>query len=135
MPDDHLTAWAINYLSTAKEKSLSTMLQAALDRRYSGNTSEGFATAGGLQSFANFCLQFVEGSGVADIFREFVVEFRESLRLDAQHIDGVVKRFARELGIGVVRRINHVKILVIAGVRSAQILVERRHGLFRAYMA
>ena len=30
------------------------MLEAALDRTYSGNPSEGFFTAGGLQSFANF---------------------------------------------------------------------------------
>jgi membrane peptidoglycan carboxypeptidase len=53
-PDDRITAWAINYLSTVKEKRLSPMLQAALDRTYSGNPSEGFFTAGGLQSFANF---------------------------------------------------------------------------------
>jgi len=53
-PDDHITAWAINYLSTAKEKRLFPMLQAALDRTYSGNPAEGFFTAGGLQSFANF---------------------------------------------------------------------------------
>ena len=53
-PEDHITAWAINYLSTAKERRLVSMLQAALDRTYSGNPSEGFFTAGGLQSFANF---------------------------------------------------------------------------------
>jgi len=53
-PEDHITAWAINYLSTTKEKHLVSMLQAALDRKYSGNPSEGFFTAGGLQSFANF---------------------------------------------------------------------------------
>src|SRR6266851_1303145 len=53
-PDDHITAWAIHYLLTAKEKHLVAMLQAALDRTYSGNPSEGFFTAGGLQSFANF---------------------------------------------------------------------------------
>jgi membrane peptidoglycan carboxypeptidase len=54
MPEDRLTVWAINYLSAAKEKRLASMLQAALDRTYSGNPSEGFFTAGGLQSFANF---------------------------------------------------------------------------------
>lgn len=53
-PEDHITAWAINYLSTAKEKRLLPMLEAALDRTYSGNPSEGFFTAGGLQTFANF---------------------------------------------------------------------------------
>jgi membrane peptidoglycan carboxypeptidase len=53
-PDDRITAWAIDYLSTTKEKRLSTMLQAALDRTYSANPSEGFFTAGGLHSFGNF---------------------------------------------------------------------------------
>jgi membrane peptidoglycan carboxypeptidase len=52
--EDHITEWAINYLSTAKERGLVSMLQASLDRTYSGNPSEGFFTAGGLQSFANF---------------------------------------------------------------------------------
>jgi membrane peptidoglycan carboxypeptidase len=54
MPEDRITAWAITYLSTAKEKRLVSMLQAALDRTYSGSPSEGFFTAGGLQSFGNF---------------------------------------------------------------------------------
>jgi membrane peptidoglycan carboxypeptidase len=53
-PEDHITAWAIDYLSTAKEKGLRPMLEAALDRTYSGNPSESFFTAGGLQTFANF---------------------------------------------------------------------------------
>jgi membrane peptidoglycan carboxypeptidase len=53
-PEDHITAWAINYLLLAKETGLVPMLEAALDRTYSGNPSEGFFTAGGLQSFANF---------------------------------------------------------------------------------
>ena len=53
-PDDRITAWAIDYLSTTKDHHLIPMLQAALDRKYSGNPSEGFFTAGGLQSFANF---------------------------------------------------------------------------------
>jgi membrane peptidoglycan carboxypeptidase len=54
MPGDRITAWAITYLSTAKEKHLASMLQAALDLTYSGSPSERFFTAGGLQSFANF---------------------------------------------------------------------------------
>ena len=54
MPEDRLTAWAIDYLSTTNERRLVPMLEAALDRTYSGNPSEGFFTAGGLQSFGNF---------------------------------------------------------------------------------
>lgn len=54
MPDDHISEWAINYLSTAHDNRLSAMLKAALDRTYSANPSEGFLTAGGVQSFGNF---------------------------------------------------------------------------------
>jgi membrane peptidoglycan carboxypeptidase len=67
--DDHITAWAINYLSTAKGKRLVSMLQAALDRTYSGNPSEGFFTAGGLQSFANF--ESTENDWVATVRQAF----------------------------------------------------------------
>jgi membrane peptidoglycan carboxypeptidase len=53
-PNDHITAWAVDYLSTTKEHHLIPMLQEALDRKYSGNPGESFFTAGGLQSFSNF---------------------------------------------------------------------------------
>jgi membrane peptidoglycan carboxypeptidase len=51
---DVLTAWAISYLSSAKDKSLEPMLEASLQRTYSGNPGEAFFTGGGLHSFANF---------------------------------------------------------------------------------
>src|SRR5579883_2520383 len=51
---DALTAWAVSYLSSAKDKGLEPMLEAALQRSYSGNPGEAFFTAGGLHSFANF---------------------------------------------------------------------------------
>lgn len=53
-PGDHLTEWAAAYLATAKDRSLSAMLQAALDRKYSGSTGESFFTGGGVHTFANF---------------------------------------------------------------------------------
>jgi membrane peptidoglycan carboxypeptidase len=53
-PSDALTTWAISYLSTATNKSLEPMLEAALQRQYSGSPDEPFFTAGGLQTFANF---------------------------------------------------------------------------------
>ncbi|HEX5227864.1 MAG TPA: transglycosylase domain-containing protein [Bryobacteraceae bacterium] len=53
-PDDHLTQWAIDYLSTAKDRSERAMLQAALQRKYSGNPGEAFYTGGGVHVFANF---------------------------------------------------------------------------------
>ena len=53
-PDDHLTEWALKYLATAQDRSLKTMLQAALQRKYSGNPGETFFTAGGVHHFENF---------------------------------------------------------------------------------
>jgi membrane peptidoglycan carboxypeptidase len=52
--DDRLTAWAISYLSTARDQGLQAMLEAALDRQYSANPAEGFFTAGGLHHLRNF---------------------------------------------------------------------------------
>ena len=54
LPDDHLTQWAIQYLSTTQDRSLKAMLQASLDRKYSGNPGEAFYTGGGVHVFANF---------------------------------------------------------------------------------
>jgi membrane peptidoglycan carboxypeptidase len=51
---DVLTRWAADYLASAKDRSLSVMLQAALDRRYSASPAEGFFTGGGLHHFNNF---------------------------------------------------------------------------------
>lgn len=53
-PSDKLTAWAVQYLSTAKDRGLDAMLNAALDRKYSGNPGEMFFTAGGAHVFQNF---------------------------------------------------------------------------------
>ncbi len=53
-PEDRLTNWAISYLSTARDKSLKPMLEAALERQYSASPAEGFFTAGGLHHFRNF---------------------------------------------------------------------------------
>jgi len=72
-----------------------------------------------LQSFANLLLQFVQGSCLAHVFREFVIYFRQLLGLDAKDFHGVVILFSGELGVRIVRRILHVKILVIARVRTS----------------
>ena len=53
-PDDHLTEWALKYLATAQDRGLKTMLEAALQRKYSGNPGETFFTAGGVHHFENF---------------------------------------------------------------------------------
>ena len=51
---DNLTQWALDYLSSASDRSLEPMLEAALERKYSGNPGEAFFTAGGLHHFENF---------------------------------------------------------------------------------
>ncbi|MEZ0225763.1 MAG: transglycosylase domain-containing protein [Alphaproteobacteria bacterium] len=55
LPEDRLTRWALDYLAApGNDKSLTGMLEAALDRQYSGSSSETFFTAGGAHRFANF---------------------------------------------------------------------------------
>ncbi len=51
---DPLSRWAVTYLQTSSDHSLSGMLQAALDRQYSASPQERFWTGGGLHTFANF---------------------------------------------------------------------------------
>jgi membrane peptidoglycan carboxypeptidase len=51
---DRLTRWAIDYLSSAPDRDLSVMLDAAMERRYSANPAEEFFTAGGVHTFSNF---------------------------------------------------------------------------------
>lgn len=53
-PKDVLTRWAVDYLLGAKNRTLSTLLDAALERRYSASNAERFFTGGGLHSFDNF---------------------------------------------------------------------------------
>jgi len=52
--NDHLTRWAANYMATTTDRSLSVMLEAALDRTYSASPEERFFTGGGSQVFGNF---------------------------------------------------------------------------------
>ena len=51
---DRLTQWATEYLATASDRTLPTMLQAALERHYSASPGEQFFTGGGAHSFNNF---------------------------------------------------------------------------------
>lgn len=51
---DPLTRWTLDYLSAGKDPSLSAMLEAAMDRRYSASTGETFFTGGGAHRFHNF---------------------------------------------------------------------------------
>jgi membrane peptidoglycan carboxypeptidase len=56
-PRDHLSQWAIDYFRTLPkdaDRSLPPMLDAAMERKYSGSPAEGFFTGGGLHVFHNF---------------------------------------------------------------------------------
>ncbi|MES2151493.1 MAG: transglycosylase domain-containing protein [Pseudomonadota bacterium] len=56
-PKDRLSAWAIDYflaLPADAARPLPAMLDAALERTYSGNPGEGFFTGGGMHHFGNF---------------------------------------------------------------------------------
>ncbi|OGA97574.1 MAG: glycosyl transferase family 51 [Burkholderiales bacterium RIFCSPHIGHO2_12_FULL_61_11] len=49
-----LSRWALDYLARAEDKGLPAMLEAAMERRYSGSPGEAFVTGGGVQTFSNF---------------------------------------------------------------------------------
>ena len=51
---DHLTRWAVDYLRGNEDRTLTPMLEAAVERRYSADPRETFFTGGGVHRFANF---------------------------------------------------------------------------------
>lgn len=55
-PQDRLSQWALDYLKplAPAQRALTPMLNAAMERKYSGNPGEGFFTGGGLHHFGNF---------------------------------------------------------------------------------
>lgn len=53
-PEDALSRWAVDYLMHTPNAGLPQMLRAAMQRKYSADPGEAFATGGGLQRFHNF---------------------------------------------------------------------------------
>jgi membrane peptidoglycan carboxypeptidase len=56
-PKDNLSHWAVDYflaLPASDPRPLAPMLEAAMDRKYSGSPGEAFFTGGGLHTFGNF---------------------------------------------------------------------------------
>ncbi|WP_207455231.1 transglycosylase domain-containing protein [Azospirillum sp. SYSU D00513] len=51
---DNLTRWVAGWLMAGGDRSLTAMLDAAMERRYSASPAEAFFTGGGLHSFVNF---------------------------------------------------------------------------------
>ncbi|MEZ0262622.1 MAG: transglycosylase domain-containing protein [Alphaproteobacteria bacterium] len=55
MKEDNLSRWALQYLQDpTTDKGLEPMLEASLNRTYSGNPGERFFTGGGVHTFENF---------------------------------------------------------------------------------
>lgn len=52
--ENALSLWALAYLAHAQDRGLPAMLEAAMQRRYSGSPAERFVTGGGVQTFSNF---------------------------------------------------------------------------------
>ncbi|MGP0172180.1 transglycosylase domain-containing protein [Pseudomonas sp. NCHU5208] len=52
--EDPLSRWSIDYLRRHRNADLASMLDAALQRRYSANPHERFFTGGGVHTFGNF---------------------------------------------------------------------------------
>lgn len=53
-PSDALSRWAIEYFLQSRDRTLASMLDAALERKYSASPGERFFTGGGLHVFHNF---------------------------------------------------------------------------------
>ncbi|WP_422897876.1 transglycosylase domain-containing protein [Propionivibrio sp.] len=53
-PSDRLSVWAIAYLRGNTDRSLTPMLEAAMERTYSASPGEAFFTGGGVHHFSNF---------------------------------------------------------------------------------
>ncbi len=51
---DNLTEWAITWLASKPHATIQEMLDAAMERKYSGSTAEVFFTGGGAHTFGNF---------------------------------------------------------------------------------
>ncbi|SOE52871.1 Membrane carboxypeptidase (penicillin-binding protein) [Burkholderia sp. OK233] len=66
---DVLTRWALDYLSHTSDRSLSAMLDAAVERKYSASPGETFYTGGGAQTFNNF--EASDNSRILTVHRAF----------------------------------------------------------------
>ena len=66
---DPLSRWAIGFLAGSSDRGLQTLLDAAMQRRYSGDPTEVFFTGGGQQVFHNF--EKSEDHEVPTVFEAF----------------------------------------------------------------
>ncbi|HET9233796.1 MAG TPA: glycosyl transferase family 51, partial [Candidatus Eisenbacteria bacterium] len=85
-----LRSWALDFLSTSEDTSLTAMLDAAMQRSYSSSTGETFFTGGGQHTFVNLSED--------DDNQRFTVEaaFRQSINLVFIRLMRDIVRFAQE---------------------------------------
>ncbi|TAL53558.1 transglycosylase domain-containing protein [Pandoraea sp.] len=98
-PEDALSRWAVDYLMHAPNASLPQMLGAAMQRRYSANPGEAFATGGGLQRFHNFAkwensqIFTVQAAFQNSVNLVFVRLMRDIVRYEILRIDPTVDQW------------------------------------------
>lgn len=122
---DRLSRWAIDYLLKATDKSLTAMLGAAMERRYSASPGESFFTGGGRHVFSNFdhkydrsvitvreafhnSVNLVFIRMMRDIVRHYIFQRQDIVRLfeDVKHPERHIylKQFADREGTVFLRR-------------------------------
>ncbi len=92
---DPISAWALDWYLASPDKSLMTMLQAAMARQYSANPNETFFTGGGLHHFVNFTKD--ENSRVMDLWEAtrnsvnlvYIRLMRDIVRYEIANMPGV----------------------------------------------
>jgi membrane peptidoglycan carboxypeptidase len=87
-PRDALTRWSVDYLTQAENRSLTAMLNAAMQRRYSASPWETFYTGGGVHRFDNFRPEDNERVvTVSEAFRQSInLPFVRLMRDVVQHL-------------------------------------------------
>ena len=102
-PFDFLSHWAIAHFLQTQDKRLVTMLDAALERKYSANPGEAFFTGGGIHYFQNFK---PEDNGQILSVREatrnsvnlvFIRLMRDIVRYYMFHVSGSSARILRDV--------------------------------------
>lgn len=101
-PSDRLSNWAIGHLRASADRSLTAMLEAAMERRYSASPNETFFTGGGVHRFANFKREDdAQTPSVAAALEQsvnlvFIRLMRDIVHYHAYEADGAPARALRE---------------------------------------
>lgn len=109
---DALTLWAVRHLANTRDRSLPSMLEAALQRRYAASPRERFFTGGGVHEFENF-----DGRHDGQVF-------------------SIAESFRHSVNLPFVRLMRDIVAFEIAEAgRGQAVLAETDHAGRRAYLA